>query len=462
MTSTLQPAMESLSSSFMSFAGSASLTNSTEDFFANARTEETTQVLDKLAQTGGLIDLDNFLKDNLDQTSNNNSNRSGLIMSGNIKQEPLSSSSSYLWDVEENSTTNKLPSGFNLRQSCDTVLISSETVNALAQQQQQQQQQQPQQPTTPPPVRTPSLSRLPAPISAIISAPRSSPEFSVLSVGEKVVNMISLDQLLAMIESGNPINMNAHVAMNFTYEGKPFGLKVSILLQLLLHQAAYAFWMGKKSAPTASRNCRFEGSRKGQTKYPKRKFCGWVNKVAEVAKPYNVESLCIALQELWSLLRLSPQEMDCKQVDNVKRVLREFFRVHSMLLAIGTQHTITQLWTNVLTTAARPEIFMKKDDDGKRKKKSTKASSDDEGEETLVGAVTVVTNPYQIQIKGEQNFEPSAKRQKTTSASNTHRAAVPFSTTGGVPAVVSNYGNTTNSRKRPASNSNLPHVASAH
>eukprot|EP01102_Stenamoeba_stenopodia_P019748 TRINITY_DN7530_c0_g2_i1.p1 TRINITY_DN7530_c0_g2~~TRINITY_DN7530_c0_g2_i1.p1 ORF type:complete len:456 (-),score=111.84 TRINITY_DN7530_c0_g2_i1:266-1633(-) len=455
MTSTLQPAMESLSSSFMSFAGSASLTNSTEDFFATSRNvEETTQVLDKLAQTGGLIDLDNFLKDNLDQTSNNNnSNRSGLIMSGNIKQEPLSSSSSYLWDVEEN-TANKLPSGFNLRQSCDTVLISSETVNnALV--------QQPQQPTTPPPVRTPSLSRIPAPISAIISAPRSSPEFSVLSVGEKVVNMISLDQLIAMIESGNPINMNAYVAMNFTHEGKPFGLKVSILLQLLLHQAAYAFWMGKKSAPTASRNCRFEGSRKGQTKYPKRKFCGWVNKVAEVAKPYNVEALCIALQELWSLLRLSPQEMDCKQVDNVKRVLREFFRVHSMLLSIGTQHTITQLWTNVLTTAARPEIFMKKDDDGKRKKKSSKASSDDEGEETL-GAVTVSTNPYQVQIKGEQSFEPSAKRQKTTASSNLNRAVVaPFSTTG-VPTVVSNYGNASNSRKRPASNSNLPTVASAH
>jgi len=250
----------------MSFAGSNSLTNSTEDFFASRATEETAQVLDKIAQTGGLIDLDNFLKDNIDNNNthnNNTSNRNGLIMSGNIKQEPLNSSSSYLWDVEE--TPSKLSSSFSLRQSCDTVLISSENVAALAQvaPQQQQQQQQQQQPTTPPPVRTPSLSRIPAPISAIISAPRtSSTEYSVLSVTDKIVNMITLDQLIAMIESGNPVNMNAHVNMNFDFEGKPFGLKVSILLQLLLHQAAFAFWMGKKSAPTASRNCRFEGSRK--------------------------------------------------------------------------------------------------------------------------------------------------------------------------------------------------------
>lgn len=450
MTSTLQPAMESLSSSFMSFAGTNSLTNSTEAFFAGG-TEETTQVLDKLAQNGGLIDLDNFLKDNnLDNNNNtNHSNRNGLIMSGNIKQEPLTSSTSYLWDVDDNA--NKMSASFSLRQSCDTVLISSDAVATLS----QVAPQPAQQPTTPPPVRTPSLSRLPAPISAIISAPRSSPEFSVLSVSDKVVNMITVEQLIAMIESGNPINMNAHVNMNFEYEGKPFGLKVSILLQLLLHQAAFAFWMGKKSAPTASRNCRFEGSRKGQTKYPKRKFCGWVNKVAEVAKPYNVEQLCIALQELWSLLRLSPQEMDCKQVDNVKRVLNEFFRIHAMLLQLGTQHTITQLWTNVLTTAARPEVFMKKEDDGKRKKKSSSkpVSSDDE-EETLA-AVTVVSHPYQVQIKGEQTFEPSTKRQKTT-----NRASSSFT---GVPAVVSNYGNATNgSRKRPASNSNLPTVASAH
>lgn len=450
--------MESLSSSFMSFAGSNSLTNSTEDFFASRGTEETAQVLDKIAQTGGLIDLDNFLKDNIDNNNthnnNNNSNRNGLIMSGNIKQEPLNSSSSYLWDVEE--APNKLSSSFSLRQSCDTVLISSENVAALTQVAPQQQQ-----PTTPPPVRTPSLSRIPAPISAIISAPRtSSTEYSVLSVTDKIVNMITLDQLIAMIESGNPVNMNAHVNMNFDFEGKPFGLKVSILLQLLLHQAAFAFWMGKKSAPTASRNCRFEGSRKGQTKYPKRKFCGWVNKVAEVAKPYNVEQLCIALQELWSLLRLSPQEMDCKQVDNVKRVLREFFRIHTMLLQLGTQHTITQLWTNVLTTAAKPEIFMKKEDDGKRKKKSSaKAStSDDDEEEETLGSVTVVAphHNYQVQIKGEQTFEPSTKRQKTNNVATNRNGAV-------VPAVISNYGNaTTGSRKRPASNSNLPTVASAH
>lgn len=197
--------------------------------------------------------------------------------------------------------------------------------------------------------------------------------FAIVPVGEKN-DMITKEQLCAMIDSGNQLNMNAVVSLNFMHEGKPFGLKLSIFLQLLLHQAAYAYWMGKKSAPTASRNCKFEGAAKGQTKYPKRKFCGWVNKVAEISKSnHDNEDLCTALQELWSLLRLSPAEMDCKQNDNIKRIILEFFRVHTMLINSNSQ-PISQVWTNVLTSAAHPEVFMKRDNTKVKKSKAKSPS----------------------------------------------------------------------------------------
>jgi hypothetical protein len=244
-------------------------------------------------------------------------------------------------------------------------------------------------------------------------------------VHDKPQVFLNLEQLSSMIDCGAQLNMNALVGLNFEHEGKPFGLKLSILLQLLLHQAAYAYWMGKKSAPTASRNCRFEGATKGQTKYPKRKFCGWVNKVAEVTRPYGQESLCMALQELWSLLRLSPQEMDCTQNDNIKRVLGEFFRVHNMVIANGTQHTVTQLWINVLTTAAKPEVFMRRDEGSKRKRKGSKSSPEplDEDSSSLP---PLEDDEAGISIKDEQHgLVALNKRRKTASPPPSSSASNP-------------------------------------
>jgi len=378
--------MESLTSSFYGFPGGNSLTNSTEDFF-NKSSDDPQSVLEKLqsgGSSGGLIDLENFLKNDSANSMPSAMNRQGLVLSG-IKQETA-------WEIVE--ATSEAPQ----------------------------------------PLSVPASSAL-----SIPSYPTSNAQYAVLPIGEKQEAMVTLEQLLNMIDSGNQLNMNALVALNFNHEGKPFGLKLSVMLQLLLHQAAYAFWMGKKSAPTASRNCKFEGAHKGQTKYPKRKFCGWVNKLAELTKSYGADDLCSALQELWSLLRLSPSDMDCRQNDSVKKVISEFFRIHQMLLTPTTPPTITEFWAKTLVNASKPEVFMKRTE-GTKTKKQPKSQSPSPPDAILQDAYSQPVKKQRIGAAIPQQHIPPAYYIPNYQVAPTTTVTIPL-----LNVAVSNN----NNRKRP-------------